>query len=88
MIFVDFHKNFKKRYKKLRKREQIKCAERIALFTKEPFHPILDNHVLTGKYKGYRSINITGDMRALYEPVSRNVAFFIIIGTHHKLFGS
>ena len=87
-MFVDFHKNFKKSYKKLRKGEQTKCDERVALFVKEPFHALLDNHALTGKYKGYRSINITGDLRALYQSVSDDAVFFIIIGTHHELFGS
>lgn len=64
--------------------------QRIAVFQREPFHPFLHNHALTGFYKGYRSINVTGDWRALYEE-NRSVAGEIIIefklfGTHSQLY--
>lgn len=85
-MIITFHKNFLKSYKKLRKGEQIKCDERIALFMHKQFYPLLNNHTLSGKHKGYRSINITGDLRALYEPVSKKTALFIIVDTHSKLY--
>lgn len=34
----------------------------------------------------YRSINITGDYRAIYE-VKDGIAYFISVGTHHELYG-
>ena len=83
---VVFHKNFKQQYKKLRASEQRKCDERIALFMQNPSHPILNNHSLGGKLKEYQSINITGDIRALYEVVSEDVALFITIDTHSNLY--
>lgn len=82
------HKNFLKLYKKLRVGEKKKFKERRDIFLQDPFHPILNNHVLHGKYAGFRSINITGDVRVLYEPVGRYIAHFIIIGTHGELFDS
>lgn len=85
MIIV-FHRNFKRQYKKLRASGQRKCDERIALFMQNPSHPILNNHSLGGKLKNYQSINITGDIRALYEVVSEDVALFIIIDTHSNLY--
>lgn len=85
---IGFHRNFKKRYKKLRKAEQMRCNERLILFIQNQFHPLLNNHALNGEYKNYRSINIGGDLRALYQPISQNSAFFINLGTHQELYQS
>jgi len=82
------HRNFKKRYGKLRRGEKRKFKERRDIFLENPFHPLLNNHALHREYTGFRSINITGDIRVLYEPVGESVAYFITIGTHHELFGS
>lgn len=83
---VIFHKNFRKQYKKLRVSERKKCDERIMLFIKNPRHPVLNDHSLGGHYKNYRSISITGDLRAVYEAVAENTAFFITIDTHSNLY--
>ena len=72
----------------MRKKEQTRCDERIGLFIRDPFHPLLNNHALSGEYKGYKSINIGGDLRAIYEPVTQDIAFFITLGTHPKLYQS
>ncbi|MBI4050114.1 MAG: type II toxin-antitoxin system mRNA interferase toxin, RelE/StbE family [Candidatus Doudnabacteria bacterium] len=82
---IVLHKRFKRRYKKLRALQK-QIDERLFLFAHNPFHPILNNHALIGKYKNYRSINITGDYRALYEPIARNKAFFVIVDTHSNLY--
>jgi len=84
---VILHRRFKKAYKKLKEEECRKFTARRDLFIKDPFHPILNNHALMGKFEGYRSINITGDLRVHYEPLSEGVAMFINIGTHHELYG-
>ena len=65
-----------------------KMRERLTLFVHEPFHPLLDNHPLRGKWRGYRSINITGDWRIVYEPLSDDMTRLIEVGTHHDLYGS
>lgn len=83
---IFLHHDFKKKYKKLRKNEQEQLKERRELFLKDPYHPILNNHALSGKYKGYRSINITGDLRVLYEPLGKDKALFITIDTHSNLY--
>lgn len=82
---VRFSKNFLKQYKKLRA-VQKKIDGRLVLFRRAPHDPALNNHALTGEYKGYRSINITGDFRALYELVDNHTAFFITIDTHSNLY--
>ena len=50
-------------------------CERIALFAITQ-QSILDNHLLSGGYKDTRSINATGDLLALYQPISKTKAFY------------
>jgi addiction module RelE/StbE family toxin len=82
---IDYHKHFKKQYKKLSSKLRNKCDERVALFKKDPFAVELNNHALQGEYDGYRSINITGDLRAVYEIVG-DCSYFIFIDTHSNLY--
>ena len=81
-----FHSRFEKRYKKFKESEKHKTKERILLFLHLPFDPILNNHALKGRYLGYRSINITGDLRAIYCMINDDVAYFIAINTHSNLY--
>ncbi len=83
---VVLHRNFKKQYKKLRGEEQRRFRERRDLFLKNPFHPILNNHLLRGEYRGYRSINVGGDLRVIYEEIGHSTAQFILIDTHSNLY--
>lgn len=82
---VIFHKNFKKQVAKL-KILSTKIDQRLLLFIEDPFNPLLNNHPLVGKYKGYRSINITADYRAIYEAIEENIAFFVTIDKHSNLY--
>lgn len=83
---VRFHKNFEKQYKRLKKGQKERFQERLILFLENPFHAILGNHPLKGKYRGYRSINITGDLRAIYKFVSQREFVFVAIDTHGNLY--
>jgi len=83
---LDFHKRVKKHYMKLRAGERKKFDERILLFEKSPFHPLLRNHALKGRHKGRRSIDITGALRAFYKPVDDDTAYFVYLDTHSNLF--
>ena len=80
-----FHKGFKKQYRRLSQRNQRQFDERLELFTQNPFDSLLNNHSLGGKYKNCRSINITGDLRAIYT-TNKNLVIFLEIGTHSKLY--
>ena len=83
---IDYHKDFVKAFKKLPSKIKKKFQERQLLFEKEQFNPILNNHALTGKYQGYRSINISGDIRVIYINSSGDVVF-VKIGSHSQLYG-
>ncbi len=80
------HRNVKKHYRKLTKSEQRHFKERRNLFLDNPFHPLLNNHTLQGKYQGYRSINITGDLRVIFEEIDSDTVYFIALGTHSELY--
>lgn len=83
---ISFHKNFEKQYKKLRLNAKRKFKERKDIFLTSPFDQILNNHPLRGKYKGYRSINVTGNVRAIYRLVKNDIAIFVAIDTHSNLY--
>ena len=83
---VFFHKKFDKAFKRLKTAEQEKFLQRIELFRRDEFNPILSNHPLKGKYKGLRSINVTGDLRAIYRHERGNTVF-VLINIHSNLYG-
>lgn len=87
-MYILFTKRFRKAYKKLPKPLQKRCDERLLLFESNPFDPILNNHALHEPYLGCQSINITGDYRAIYCYGKTDSVRFIIVGTHHELFGT
>ena len=81
-----FHKNFKSEYRKLSSKIQEKFKERLKLFINDPYSPLLNNHALHGKWQNFRSINITGDIRAIYKPVDNQTVEFVIIDSHSNLY--
>ena len=86
-MIILFHRSFTKQLKKLTRQTQEAFDERSVLFLENKFHSLLDNHPLYGEYEGKRSINVTGNYRAIFEEKGE-VAFFLKIGTHHELYGS
>ena len=84
MIIV-FQKKFDKSFKKLPLKSKEKFYERLTIFQKDQFDPTLNNHSLQGKYLGYRNINITGDLRAIYIKRTNEVTF-IDVGSHSNLY--
>lgn len=85
-MYVSYSKNFIKLAKKLSPELRNKLQDRVTMFCDNPLHPLLRNHALKGKFKQYRSIDVTGDVRALYFQNDDEVVFDII-GTHSQLYG-
>lgn len=86
---IKFSKRFRKQYDKSDAKIRAVFEKRLQLFMKDPFDPQLNNHQLTGKLQSYRSINITGDWRALYSENasgSKRIIVFEILGTHSQLY--
>jgi addiction module RelE/StbE family toxin len=83
---IDYSQPFIKQLKRAPKQIQMAFRERFFLFTKNQYHPFLHNHPLKGNYEGKRSINITGDWRAVYKEINPNTALFVSFGTHSQLY--
>lgn len=83
---IYLHKKFYKGYSKLSPKLQKKFKERKNLFLLDEFNMILNNHALTGRWLGYRSINITGDIRVVFKRSTDN-AIFVAIDSHSNLYG-
>ncbi len=78
---------FKKQYKKLPNTFQKQFDERLQLFMNDPTAPQLRVHPLKGAYAGYWSMNVNGDIRALYTIRGDEVIIFALIGSHSELYG-
>ena len=87
MIQYNLHKNFIKVYRKLPEKLRKIVKSKLTLFCYDPFEQELNNHALSGKYQGYRSINITGDYRAIYININEERVLFVRIGTHSQMYG-
>lgn len=88
-IKVDYTNKFKKRLHKIPTEIKISFVTKLELFKNNRFFPVLNNHALTGKYRGLRSINITGDWRALYAEhglENGKLIIFHLINTHSELY--
>ncbi len=83
---IKLHKDFEKQFVRLTSSQQKKFKERRNIFLQNQFDPILNNHALKGKYLGYRSINVTGDLRAIYKKIREDV-IFMAIDSHSNLYG-
>lgn len=83
---VDYSKKFEKMYRKLDIRIREKVKQRIKLFSESPFHSLLNNHSVDPPYTNTRSINITGNYRALFIIETETRVLFTHIGTHSELY--
>lgn len=85
---VFFHKYFRKRFVKFPEKIQNKFDIQLELFYKNIHDERLSNHELHGKYINCRSINVTGDILAVYRKVGTTTddVLFIDIGTHAELY--
>jgi addiction module RelE/StbE family toxin len=85
-MIIQTTKTFDKQYIRLNEKVKRQFKQRLELFTAEPFEPAMRNHALKGKYLGYRSIEVAGDIRALYTVKGNIVVIFGFIGTHSQLY--
>ena len=83
---ISYSKKFTKEYIKLSQQVKDKFIKRQAILSTHYFHPLLNNHQLHGEWAGCRSINITGDIRAIFEELENNHIEFIAIGGHSELY--
>ncbi|MEJ0053788.1 MAG: type II toxin-antitoxin system mRNA interferase toxin, RelE/StbE family [bacterium] len=80
-------RQFEKRVSRLPAGIRRALVERLRLFMADPQNPLLNNHPLRGEWTGFRSINVTGDWRLIYEMVGDAIVL-TDIDTHHNLYGT
>lgn len=86
-MVIKFAKTYRKQYDKLPLKIRKQADARIKTFAADPSHTQLRDHALHGRYQGYRSINISGDVRALYVQKGTTIVIFAFIGSHSQLYG-
>lgn len=84
---IRLSKKFVKQLDKQPKKVQQAFKLRLLLFELNSHDPLLRNHALKGKLKGVYSINVTADVRALYEITDDEIYLYQMIGTHSQLYG-
>jgi addiction module RelE/StbE family toxin len=86
---IEYSKKFIKEFKKCPSNVKENFKKRLDIFIDNQYHPLLNNHPLVGQLKNYRSININGDWRAIFEELEGGkFIYFIAIGTHSQLYSS
>ncbi len=86
-MVIKFGNKFRKAYDKAPANIRLAFDNRYRLFLQNHFEPLLSNHALSGKYRGYRSINITGDWRAIFREIGNyQLVIFETLGTHSQLY--
>lgn len=89
-MLTNFGKKFDKQYQKADFKIKKAFGLRLKLFKQNPIDISLNNHPLTGSHLGKRSINITGDWRAIYSEITNKegekAITFHLLGTHSQLY--
>lgn len=83
---IGYSKKFKKQYSKLPKNVSQKFDQKLVLFLDNQRDERLNIHKLHGKLKNLHSLNVTGDIRAIFDQVSSNKIEFVAIGSHSSLY--
>lgn len=83
---ASFSRQFVKQYNKAPKKIRLAFNKRLKLFFRNPQHPVLNNHKLTGRLRGFRSVNVTGDWRTIYSNPKPLIIIFEAFGTHSQLY--
>lgn len=86
MPIIILHKNFIKAYALLSLKNKKSFKKRRDLFLKDIYAPLLHNHALHGVYDGYKSFNVTGDLRVIYKEIEKDTYLFALIGSHSDLY--
>lgn len=91
MVKIDFTGRFNTMYSAvLEKNPELEeeVFKRVNWFRHRPDDERLDNHALRKRMKGKWAFSITDDIRIVYEWKTKNVARFLSIGGHEKVYDS
>lgn len=86
-MILNYHRQFQKDYLKLRKNEKERVNEAIKRFKKDPYDPILRNHILKGEIKDRRVICAGGDLRLIFREYQKyTFVLFLGVGSHNQVY--
>jgi len=86
---IKFSSETKKELKKIKRKDKRlagKIEKQLILFQKNPKHPSLRLHKLSGNINGMWSISITSSIRMVYRIMNESTAYFVNIGTHDEVY--
>ena len=83
---VVFQKSFEKQYKKLPKKIREQFNIRLTLLLDNQHNPQLHIHKLRGVHTGLWSLNVTGEIRVIFDKSHESIITFIAIGSHSELY--
>jgi len=83
---IKLHRDYVKGFNRLKASEKEKFRQRRGPFLLDEFNLVLNNHPVRGKYQGFRSFNLTGDLRVIYKRNGMN-GIFVVIDIHSNLYG-
>ena len=81
---IRYSKKFKKQYEKLPPKLKQKTKKAISLWSTNPSDESLRLYQLSGKLKRFYSIDITSDVRPLYEVFDDEIYHYQMVGTHSQ----
>jgi len=81
---IYFTLKFRKSYEKLPKQIKRKAELKEKLFRQNPFYPLLETHLIHGKYEDCWSFSVDQSYRVMFRflDATKNRVAFINIGTH------
>lgn len=85
-LAIRYSKRFEKQFIKLSPKLKEQFLVRQALYERDQRDPVLRVHALNGKYQGYYSLDVTGDVRALFVKQGSTIVIFGFVGTHSQLY--
>lgn len=86
---VYFSKKFTQQYRFLRQHHPKlakKLKKRVEIFIKNPYHPLLKTHPLSGKLKGKKAFWISWDLRIVFDNSGKNKVRFLALGRHDQIY--
>lgn len=84
---INSHKSFHKQFKKLPNPRQKRVRQAVNLYVQHINKPPaeLRTHALSGKWQGYYSISVGGDLRVHFRIQTDSITL-IAVGTHAQLY--
>lgn len=79
---IFYSSKFEREYKHLPRRVKFIAEQKEQIFRKDPFHPNLKTHKLTGQLKEFWAFSIDYKHRIIFEFTDKNTIWFHSVGTH------